>query len=377
MDFSLTDDHLALRDAVRRFCDGEYPAQHRGAPETQDLAARRWSGMAELGLLGLSFDTAFGGSGQGPVEAMLVAQELGRALGGGAWFANIALAGPLLSEAGTPEQCAQWLPRIAAGELKIALAAGEAEARYDLADVQTTATRDADGYLLDGRKTLVLDGDSAQLLLVVARTAGGRADRDGLTLFAVDAASPGVRVHGFDTLDGRRAAHVDLKGVRMGPDRVIGPAGGAWPLLDAAMDCASAALCAEAAGALEALIELTLEHLRTRKQFGAPLAKFQALQHRVADLGLMLEQAKSMACAAAMAVEDAAPAQRRRLVSAAKAWIGPMGRQAGLTAIQLHGAMGMTDECHAGRYAKRLLVIGQLCGDARHHLRRFAEQPPA
>jgi len=376
MDFSLDDERVALRDAVQRFCDGEYPAQHRGNAETAAQSLQRWADMAQLGLLGLPFDAEFGGSGQGAVETMLVAQELGRALAGGAWLASVVLAGPMLAEAGTPAQCAQWLPRLAAGELRIALACSEAGARHDAADVQTTARRDGGGgWILDGHKSLVLHGDGAALLLIVARSAGQRHERDGLTVFAVDAATAGLELQGFDTLDGGRAAHLALRGVRVAADRVIGRVGAAWPLIDAALDRANAALVADAAGAMEALLDLSTEHLRTRRQFGVPLARFQVLQHRVADMLLAVEQAKSMACAAAMAVDAQNPAQRTRIVSAAKALVAPLARQAGLTAMQLHGAMGMTDECRAGHYAKRLLTLNTLFGDATFHLRRFAASP--
>ncbi|MDO8772625.1 MAG: acyl-CoA dehydrogenase family protein [Burkholderiaceae bacterium] len=371
MDFSLNDDHLALRDAVQRFCDGEYPAQHRGNPETPALATQRWAGMAELGLLGLPFDADLGGSAQGAVELMLVAQELGRCLGGGGFVSSIVLAGQLLARTGSPRQCGQWLPLTTSGELKMALALYEEDARYDWFNVQTKAVSAPEGYVLNGRKTLVLHGDTADLLLVVARTSGAQADREGITLFAVDANMPGVLVQGFDTLDGRRAAHIELKDVAVSSDRVLGLVDKAYEQVDAALDGAIAALCAEAAGALDALIQLTTEHLRTRKQFGVPLAKFQVLQHRVADMVIALEQTKSMACAAAMSVQDGDAAQRRRMVSAAKVLVSQLGRQVGLSAIQLHGAMGMTDECRVGHYAKRLIVIGQMFGDSRHHLQRM------
>jgi pimeloyl-CoA dehydrogenase len=371
MDFSFNDDHIALRDAVRRFCDGEYPAHERGNPEPPGQAAQRWAGMAELGLLGLPFDPELGGSGQGPVELMLVAQELGRALAAGPWLSSVVLAGALLARHGTPDQCARWIPGLASGERRLALALQEPGARHDLADVQTAATASGPGYVLNGRKSLVLGGDSADVLLVVARTAGARRDRDGLTLFALDAEMPGLDVQRFAALDARGAAHLRLSDVRVGADRIVGTVGGAFGLVEEAADRAAAALVADAAGALEALLELTAEHLRTRKQFGAPLAKFQALQHRIADLVIGLEQAKSMACAAAMALDGGDAAQRRRLVSAAKAFIGPLGRRAGFESIQMHGAMGMTDECRAGHYAKRLMVVDQLFGDAQHHLRRF------
>jgi len=377
MDFSLDDDHLALRDAVRRFCAAEFPAHERGNAETPELEAQRHAACAELGLLGLPFDTEFGGSGQGPVEAMLVATELGRALAGIGWLANAVLAGPLLAEAGTPAQCSRWLPALARGERRLAFACHEPEARYTLTDVQTRARRDGDGWILDGRKSLVLGGDSADALVVVARTAGERRERDGLTLFLVDADAPGLGRQPFGLLDGRRAAHLGLAGVRVAADALVGTPGAALPFVEAAVDRAEAALCAEAAGALDALLALTLEHLRTRRQFGAPLARFQVLQHRVADIAIALEQVRSMACAAALALQSDVPAERQRLVSAAKALVARLGRECGLVAIQLHGAMGVTDECRAGHYAKRLIAIGQLFGDAAFHLARFDREAVA
>lgn len=374
MDFSLSDEHLALRDAVRRFCDGEYPAHRRGEAEPAELAATRWAGMADLGLLGLPLADDVGGSAQGPVEMMLVAQELGRALGGAGWLSSVVLAGQLLDEAGSQAQRQRWLPALAAGEARMALACGEAEARYDLSRVGTLARHDGAGWVLDGTKTLVLEAGSADLFLVVARTAGEAEDADGLSLFLVESGLAGLSLKEFSTLDGRRAAHLTLRGVRVAADALVGEAGAALPLVEAATDRASAMLCAEAVGALEALIELTAEQLKTRKQFGTTLAKFQVLQHRIADMLIALEQSKSMACAAAMAVQEGEPAQRRRLVSAAKVLAGQAGRQLGQWAIQMHGAMGMTDECRVGHYAKRLMVINQLFGDASHHLRRFAGQ---
>ncbi|MBL0419692.1 acyl-CoA dehydrogenase family protein [Ramlibacter sp. AW1] len=372
MDFSLDDEHLALREAVQRFCDGEYPAEHRGAPETPEDQRRRWSGMAELGLLGLSIPGAFGGSGQGPVETMLVAQELGRALGGGAFVASTVVAGTLLAQLGSDAQQQQWLPALATGEMQAALALDEPGTRYDWDRAQLRASRDGDDWVLDGSKAGVPHGDTAQLLLVLARVEGAADGDAGLAVFAVDAATAGVQVRGHGTLDGRRAAQVRFEQVRVPATRLLGAVGGVRDALEAALDAGTAALCAEAAGAVEALIVHTTEHLRTRRQFGAPLAKFQVLQHRLADLVIALEQLKSMACIAAMSVQQGEPASRRRGVSAAKVLASQLGRQVGLAAIQLHGAMGMTDECRVAHYAKRLLVIGQLHGDAAWHLRRVA-----
>ena len=228
---------------------------------------------------------------------------------------------------------------------------------------------------MSGRKTLVLGADSADLLLVVARTAGGRRDPEGLSLLAIAADTPDLRITPTPLLDGRPAAQLDLDAVAVAADRQIGPLHGAGPLLDGAIDRATAALCAESTGALEVLLALCCEQLRTRTQFGQPLARFQALQHRIADMTLALEQLKSLACLAAMAVDQADAPQRRRLVSAAKTLTAQLGRQQALAAIQLHGAMGMTAECRVGHYAKRLICNGQLFGDATHHLQRFAACP--
>jgi pimeloyl-CoA dehydrogenase len=273
---------------------------------------------------------------------------------------------------GSPEQQQRWLPGLASGELQASVALYEDGVRYDWQRVQLQARATPQGHVLNGRKTGVLQGDSADLLLVVARSGGEGAERHGLTVFAVDASAPGVLVRGFDTLDGRRAANVTLTNVALASDRVLGTPGKAADAVEAALDAAIAALCAEAVGVVDALMVHTAEHLRTRKQFGAPLAKFQVMQHRMADMAIALEQLKSMACAAAMAVDLGEPTLRRRLVSAAKVLVSQQGRQLGLSAIQMHGAMGMTDECRVSHYAKRLMVIGQLFGDSHWHLRSLA-----
>jgi pimeloyl-CoA dehydrogenase len=376
MDFTLTDDDLALRDAVQRFCEGEYPAPERGNTPTPERSRQRHAAQAQLGLPGLWVPTEHDGSALGPVAAMLAAEQLGRVLDTGDWLATAVLSAPLLAEAGSPAQCSEWLPPLAAGRLLVALACQEPEARHDLADVTTLARPGAGagsggGWVLDGRKSLVLGGDRADGLLVVARTAGERRDRAGLSLFALQADAPGLTRRPVTLLDGRSAAQIDLRGVPVAAGQLIGPLHGALPFVERAVERANAALCAESAGALEALLALTCEHLKTRRQFGAPLARFQALQHRVADMAMALEQLKSMACVAAMALEAGDASERARLVSAAKALTAQLGRQCGLAAIQLHGAMGMTDECRVGHYAKRLIANGLLFGDAAFHLAAF------
>lgn len=374
MDFSLTEDHVALQDAVHRFCDGEYPAHQRGNAEDAALAAHRRKGLAELGVAGLAIDAGYGGSGYGAVETMLVAQQLGRALGGAGWLASGLPAAALIGVAGNAQQCSQWLAPAATGEKVLALAVSEAAARYDLARLAVRATETGDGWRIDGTKTLVFDGAIADAFVVAVRTAGERGDMHGLSLFLVDAKTPGIALRRFATVDAREAAHVSFANVAVSNADLLGEADTAYALIEAALDRANAALCAESVGALEALLELTVEHLRTRTQFGAPLAKFQALQHRVADMLIALEQAKSMACAAATAVDENDPERRGRFVSAAKAFIGDACKSAAEWAIQLHGAMGMTEECRAGHYAKRLYSINMTYGDASWHLNRFTAQ---
>lgn len=375
MDFSFTDDHLALRDAVRRFCDGEYSATERGQAEPEAQAAQRWNQIAQMGLTGLPLPAEHGGSAQGAVELMLVAQEFGRALAGGPFIARVALAGGLIARCGTEAQRARWLPGLADGSLRPALAFEEDSLCHDITRVATRAVRDAEGWQIDGDKTLVIGGEDANLLLVLARVDGQPGDAGGLALLAVEPGAPGLSVQGFATLDNRRAARVRLQAVRAPVDAELGTAGPATEAVEAALDAANAALVAEAVGAMDALLDQCCEHLRTRQQFGAPLARFQVLQHRIADLVIATEQLKSMACAAAMAVDAGEPVQRRRIVSAAKQLAARWGRECGLQAIQMHGAMGMTDECRIGHYAKRLTVIGQIWGDAAFHLRRLGATP--
>lgn len=370
MDFSLNDDHVALRDAVQRFCETEYPAPRRGEPEAPELARQRWHAMASMGMLGMAIGTGDGGGGQGAVEVMLTAQALGGVLAGGGFVTSSVMAAQLLQSLGNEAQRAQWLPGLASGHAQAAIAVYEDGMRYDWRRVAVRATPQDGGWRIDGRKTGVLHGDRADLLLVVARTGGDIGDGQGLSVFALDATAPGVSAQPHFTLDGRTATHFNFNGVQLPGSRVLGAVGGAAPALEAALDAGIAALCAEAVGAVEALLVQTAEHLRTRRQFGAPLARFQSLQHRVADMAIALEQLKSMACAAAMALEGGDALQRRRIVSGAKVLVGQLGRKVALEAIQLHGAMGMTDECRVGHYAKRLLVIGQLWGDAAWHLKR-------
>jgi alkylation response protein AidB-like acyl-CoA dehydrogenase len=268
---------------------------------------------------------------------------------------------------------AALVPKIAAGDLLLAFAHAERQSRYDLADVATTARHDGADYILDGVKSLVIHGDCADRLIVSARLAGVRRDRDGLGLFVVDAGAAGVSRRAYPTVDGLRAAEVTLSDVRVGPDQVLGEPGKAFPLIAQVVDAAIAALAAEAVGAMAAMHELTVEYLKTRKQFGVPIGNFQVLQHRAAEMLIALEEARSMAFFATMMAEEPDPAERRKAIAAAKVQIGRSGRFVGQQAIQLHGGIGMTMEAKIGHYFKRLTMIENTFGDTEYHLRRVTE----
>ncbi len=255
----------------------------------------------------------------------------------------------------------------------MAFAHVERQARYDLADVAATARRDGGGYILDGAKSLVLHGDSADKFVVSARLAGGKRERDGIGLFLIDAASPGLSRRGYATVDGMRAAELTLSGARVDAEAVIGAPGAAFPLIEQVADLAMAALAAESVGAMTAMQDLTVDYMKTRKQFGTAIGGFQALQHRAADMLIALEQARSMAMLATMMAAEDDVGERRQAISAAKVQIGRSGRFIGQQAIQIHGGIGMTMEHSVGHYFKRVTMIDTLFGDADYHLGLLAE----
>ncbi len=326
-----------------------------------------------MGLLALPFAEADGGFGGGPVETMIVMEAFGRALALEPYLATVILGGGALRHGGTEEQRAARVARVADGSLLLALAHTERQSRYDLHDVATTARRDGGAFVLDGDKGVVLHGDGADELIVTARTAGDRRDRKGIGLFLVDARASGVSRRGYQTQDGMRAAEVSLAGVRVPTENVIGDPENALPLLERVADEAMAALAAEAVGAMGEMHALTVEYLKTRKQFGVPIGSFQVLQHRAADMFVALEQARSMAMFATMMVQEDDATERRKAIAAAKVQIGRSGRFIAQQSIQLHGGVGMTAEFKVGHYFKRVTMIDSVFGDADHHLARLAE----
>jgi pimeloyl-CoA dehydrogenase small subunit len=374
MDFDFNDEQRLLHDSVSRFLAHRYSFEDRARSMAAPAgwSADIWAGLAELGLLGLPFAEEDGGYGGGPVETMIVMQGFGRALVLEPYFATVILGGGLLRYAGSPAQRTARVARVASGELLLAFAHSERQSRYDLHDVGLRARRDGADWVLDGEKSLVLHGDSASELIVSARLSGEQRDRDGISLFIVDANAGGVARRGYPTQDGLRAAEVSFSDVRVSPENVLGEPGQAALFIERVVDEAIAALCAEAVGAMEEMHGMTVDYLKNRKQFGAPIGNFQVLQHRAADMFIALEQARSMAMFAAMMLQEEDPAARGTAIAAAKTQIGRSARAIGQAAIQLHGGIGMTMEYKVGHYFKRASMIDVMFGDADHHLARVA-----
>lgn len=375
MDFSLTEEQQLLKDSVERFLQKNYPFDLRRAlvADRQAMSPQVWEGFASLGLLGVPFSDEYGGFGGGGVETMLVMEALGRHLVVEPYLSTVVLAGGLIDLGAMQWQKAILLPRIIDGSMLLALAHFEPDSRYALGHVATRATPDGNNWILTGEKTLVLHGSVAEKLIVSARTAGDDDDPAGVTLFIVECAEDNLGGQEYPLFDSSRALDVQLNGIRVGPESVIGTLNDAMPLIERVADRAMAALCAEAVGVMSRLHEMTVEYLKTRQQFGVPIGKFQALQHRAVDMLIHVEQARSMALLAAGRVGCEDTYERRRAVTAAKELIGRAGRFVGQQAVQLHGGMGMTDELAVGHYFKRLAAIDILFGDSPWQRRQFAD----
>jgi pimeloyl-CoA dehydrogenase small subunit len=378
MNFDLTEEQRLLQDSVSRLLADRYGFEARKAYQASADGWSRdlWRQYAELGLLGVAFAEADGGFGGGPVETMMISEAFGRALALEPFFATIVLAGGLIRRGGSPAQRAALIPGIAGGDTLLAFAHAERQSGHDLFDVAATARADGGAFVLNGEKGLVLHGDCADRLVVSARSAGGRRDAGGLGLFLVDAHAPGVARRGYPTQDGLRAAEVTLSDVRVGPEAVLGDPQGAAPLIAHVADEAIAALCAEAVGAMSEALDMTVDYLKTRKQFGVPIGAFQALQHRASDMVVALEQARSMMMLATMMAGEDDAAERGRAASAAKVQIGRSARFVGQQAIQLHGGIGMTMEYKLGHLFKRLSMIDLAFGDADWHLDKLSRGEP-
>ena len=374
MDFELSEEQRLLKDSVDRLLADRYDfeARRRHMDSPDGWGRDIWRQYAELGLLGLPFDEKHGGFGGGPVETAIVMEAFGRALALEPYLATVVLGGGLVRLAGNDAQRGAILPKIADGSLLLAFAHAERQSRYDLGDVTTLAKKDGAGYVLSGAKSLVLHGDSADQFVVSARISGERRDRDGIGLFLVDGKANGLARRGYQTADGLRAAEITLEDVRVAADAALGVPGKAFPAIERIVHEAIAALAAEAVGAMTAMHEMTVEFLRTRKQFGVPIGSFQVLQHKAVDMLVAIEQARSIMFYGTMMSAEPDADARGKAMSAVKAQIGNSSRIVGQIGTQLHGGIGMTMEYKGGHYFKRLAIIDSMFGNADHHLKALA-----
>ncbi len=372
MDFSLSSEQQLLADSVDRFVQDVYPFESRRKIAESELgySKENWAQFAELGWLGMPFSEDDGGFDGTPVETMILMQSFGRGLVCEPFLATVVVGGGLLAAAGSDEQKSALIPDLIGGELQLAFTQAEAQSRYSLSDVATTAVRDGGGWKLNGAKSVVVNGAAADKLIVSARTGGDQRDAEGISLFLVDGDAAGLSRRGYATVDGLRAAEIQLNDVMVDQSAMLGGEGAALPVIEQVTDQAIAALCAEAVGAMQAVTDITNEYLKTRVQFGQPIGRFQVLQHRMVDMFMHCEQSKSMAYMVTLKLDEGAAA-RSKAASAAKVQIGQSGRFVGQEAVQLHGGMGMTDELNVGHYFKRLTMIDVMYGNVDHHLKRY------
>lgn len=372
MDFSLNDTQAMLADSIDRFIANDYDFEARQKYAASDTGFSRdvWSTFAELGWTAVPFSEDDGGFDGGAVDVMIVMERLGRGLVVEPYLANVVLAGGVLKRAADSAQRERWLHPMIAGELQAALAFVEPQAGYDIANIATTAMQHGDGWRLSGSKGYVLNGRNADMVVVPARTAGDQEDRDGITMFIVERNAKGLEMRDYPTVDGHQAAELTFDAVTIPDDRRLGNVGEGFSALDAAIDDATLAVCAEAVGIMDAMKDKTVDYSKNRIQFGVPIGSFQALQHRMVDMLTDCEQSRSLLMWAAM-VSDAGGEEKKRAVSSIKYKVGTTGRRVGEEAVQLHGGMGVSWELDIAHYFKRLVAIGQILGNADWHMDRI------
>jgi len=375
MNFELSEEQAMLRDSVQRFVQGRYDfAEWRAvAASASGMRTENWATYAEMGWLALPFAEENGGLGGTALDVNVITEALGAGMTMEPYLASVLLAGRMVELLGNPAQRAALLPEVAEGRQKLALAYGEVNARYDLSFVEATATAAEMGgsgdYRITGHKAVVLGAAVADQFVVIARTSGEVTDRDGLSAFLVSASAPGLRLQTYPLVDGQQAADLWLSDV---PAQLLGAEGQALSALEQVIDSASCAICAEAVGAMQVVLQMTRDYVSTRQQFGRAIGTNQVIEHRLVDMFTAVEEAKALTDITTMRlVED--PVAAAPEVAAMKAKVGQAARFVGAQGVQLHGGIGMTDEYPVGHYFKRLMVLDVLFGDSAHHLGRFAD----
>jgi len=372
MDFTFNEEQTMIQGQVEQFVQKEYDWETRQELSNSDLGFgdKNWKTFAELGWLGISISEDNGGFGGSSIETMLIMEEFGKGLVVEPFLETVVMSSGLLDKHGTEDQKAEVLSAVINGDMHLALAYAEPQSRFNLSDVVTEAKADDKNFILNGFKSVVMNGPSADKIIISARTSGKQLDNNGISLFLVDSDTKGLTRTDYKTVDGRKASDINLENVSVSNKCLIGSLDKGFDILDQAIDRSILAISAEAVGAMEVLYKTTVEYTKTREQFGTPIGKFQVLQHRMVDMFMEYEQCKSLLYMATMKNEEGAD-DAKKAISGLKYQVGKAGKFVGQQSVQLHGGMGVTDELNVGHYFKRLTTIGTIFGNADFHLKQY------
>ena len=372
MDFTFNEEQSLIQDQVDQFVQKEYDWETRQSLSNSELGfgEDNWKKFAELGWLGISVSEDSGGFGGSAIESMLIMEAFGKGLVVEPFLETVIMAGGLIDDHGSNQQKSSFLEPAIAGEMHLALAYAEPQSRFNLSDVVTEAKVDGDNFIINGYKSVVMNGPSADQIIVSARTSGTQLDENGISLFIIDANASGLDKTNYKTVDGRRASDLTFENVSVSKENLIGDQDKGFDILDSAIDKAILAISAEAVGAMEVLYKTTVEYTKTREQFGTAIGKFQVLQHRMVDMFMEYEQCKSLLYMATMKHEEKAE-DAKKAISGLKYQVGKAGKFIGQQAVQLHGGMGVTDELNVGHYFKRLTTVGTIFGNTDYHLKKY------
>ena len=372
MDFTFNEEQSLIQDQVDQFVQKEYDWETRQSLSNSELGfgEDNWKKFAELGWLGISVSEDNGGFGGSAIESMLIMEAFGKGLVVEPFLETVIMAGGLIDDYGSDQHKSSFLEPAIAGEMHLALAYAEPQSRFNLSDVVTEAKADGDNFIINGYKSVVMNGPSADQIIVSARTSGTQLDENGISLFIIDANASGLDKTNYKTVDGRRASDLTFENVSVSKENLIGEQDKGFEILDSAIDKAILAISAEAVGAMEVLYKTTVEYTKTREQFGTAIGKFQVLQHRMVDMFMEYEQCKSLLYMATMKHEEKAE-DAKKAISGLKYQVGKAGKFIGQQAVQLHGGMGVTDELNVGHYFKRLTTVGTIFGNTDYHLKKY------
>ncbi|MBH67987.1 MAG: pimeloyl-CoA dehydrogenase small subunit [Rhodospirillaceae bacterium] len=374
MSFAFTEDQKLLAESVDRFIRDDYTFEARRKFLGMDggFDRKNWSKFAELGWLALPIDEKYGGLGGSTVDAAVLLESFGRGLVVEPYQSSIVLGAACIEMAGTEKQKTELLPALVEGKILVTVAHTEPKSRFNLSRVDTGAVKGSGNFVLDGRKAIVQNAETADFFIISARTGGSKSDEEGISLFLVGREVEGIELQSYPTIDGFRASEVSFKSVKVDESCLIGQLDRGFHIIENIVDRACVLLCAEAAGVMDRAVDLTVDYIKNREQFGKPIGSFQVLQHRAVDMRGAKDFSRALTFRAAGVIDEADYIERVRAVSAAKVEMGRSGKLIGQESIQLHGGMGMTDDMAIGHYFKRLTMLDVMFGNVDYHRRRFA-----